>query len=327
MNTDRRKFIAATAATGVALAVGGTLPGLVNAGENKQMVKVGLITDIHHTTKPDTPTRKYSAALDKIKVFIAAMKKEQPDFVVELGDFVDTLAKGTDPNKNLAEIESVFTSYTPHYHVLGNHEFDNLTRDVVLKSLNNTGIEQGKTFYSWDNSGVHFIVLDADYTPEPPHRAYDMNTDEDTFWTWKDTFIPPQELEWLKKDLAATNKPVVVFTHQVLHRVDDQDHTIKNASAVRAILEESGKVLAVISGHDHTGGHANIKGIHYIVMNGNVGVNDYLDWKETSRKNGYDTKLDNQFAVLEITKEGNNNYHIRLNGYGRQASYDLYRTI
>lgn len=327
MNQNRRQFIGATAAIGVALTSGLALPKSGKASEKEPMVRAGIITDMHHTSKADTPTRKYSASLAKMGAFISSMKQEQPAFVVEMGDFVDTLAKGTDPAENIGEIEKLFTSMVPAYHVLGNHEFDNLTRDVVLKAISNSGIPQGRTWFSWDKSGVHFVVLDADYTPEAPHRAYDMNTPEDTFWTWKDTFIPPQELEWLKKDLALTNLPSVIFTHQTLDRVDDQDHNIKNASTVRKILEDSGKVLAVLSGHDHAGGYANIKGIHYIVMNGNVGTNDSRPWSETSKQEGFDTNLDNQFAVLEIFSKGGTQYRIKLNGYGRQASYDLVRTI
>ncbi|WP_035238557.1 metallophosphoesterase [Desulfobacter vibrioformis] len=323
MNQNRRQFLGATAATGVALAAGLTFPGTSRALEEKPMVKAGIITDMHHTSKADTPTRKYSASLSKMETFISSMKQEKPDFVVEMGDFVDTLAQGTDPAKNLGEIETVFTSIGPAYHVLGNHEFDNLTREFVLKAVSNTGISQGRTWYSWDSNGVHFIVLDADYTPKAPHRAYDMNTPGDTFWTWKDTFIPPRELAWLEKDLSATTLPSVVFTHQTLDRVDDQDHNIKNASTVRKVLEDSGKVIAVLSGHDHAGGYANIKGIHYIVMNGNVGTNDSRPWAETSRKEGFDTRLDNQFAVLEIYARGTKQYRIKLTGYGRQASYDL----
>lgn len=327
MSVNRRQFLGATAAAGATLAVGLALPSTGKAGESKPMVKAGIITDMHHTTKADTPTRKYSASQSKMEVFISAMQEEKPAFVIEMGDFVDMLAKGTDPAKNLKEVEDLFCSYGAQYHVLGNHEFDNLTRDFVLQSISNTGIPQGQTYYSWDKDGVHFVVLDADYTPTEPHRAYDMNTPEDSFWTWKDTFVPAEELAWLKKDLAMTSLPTVIFTHQTLDRVDDQDHNIKNASAVRKILEESGKVLAVFSGHDHQGGYANIKGIHYIVMNGNVGVNDSRPWEATSEKEGFDTELDNQYGILEIYKEGTKKYRIKVAGYGRQASYDLTRTV
>jgi alkaline phosphatase len=291
------------------------------------MLRAGIITDMHKTTMADNPIRKYSASLGKMRKFISGMNAVKPAFVIELGDFVDMLGPGTDPAENLREIESVFTSFNgPSYHVLGNHDFDNLKRDFVLKAMTNTGIPQGRTWYSWDAGGIHCVVLDADYTPGN-YRPYDMNTPEDTFWTWKDTCIPPQELEWLRQDLRGSSLPVVVFTHQTLDRVDEQDHNIKNASAVRAVLEESGRVLAVISGHDHQGGYSNIKGIHYIVLNGNVGVSDSRPWDVTSRENGLGAESDNQFSVLEISRDRNGKFGLRLAGYGRQPGYVLERTL
>ena len=134
------------------------------------------------------------------------------------------------------------------------------------------------------------------------------------------------EMEWLKEDLKKTGKPVIVFSHQTLDRVDTQDHNIKNASAVRAALEESGKVLAVISGHDHQGGYSNIKGIHYVVLNGNVGVNDYRTWDVTSSEKGRDVHKDNQFCTLEISRKGKN-YRLSIKGRDRQPSYELERTL
>ena len=58
-------------------------------------------------------------------------------------------------------------------------------------------------------------------------------------------------------------------------------------------------------------------------MNGNVGTNDSRPWTETSRKKGFDTRLDNQCAVLNISSRGTKQYRIKLTGYGRQAFYDL----
>lgn len=311
-----------------ACAAAGVLAGTnsAKAGNDARILKAGIITDMHKTSKADSSTRIYSSATDKMKVFIEAMKKEKPAFIIELGDFVDTLAPGTDPAANLRDIETLFTSFDgPAYHVLGNHDFDNLKREAFLSGVTNTGIEKGKTYYSFDADGVHCIVLDADYTPGK-FRPYDMNTPEDTFWTWVDTIIPPQELEWLKEDLKKTDKPVIVFSHQTLDRVDEQDHNIKNASVVRAILEESGKVLAVISGHDHQGGYSNIKGIHYVVLNGNVGVNDTRTWEATSTEKGRGLHNDNQFCVLEVSRK-DKTYTLSIEGYGRQPSYELERTL
>ena len=302
----------------------GSLPAA--AGEKGSILKASIIIDMHRTSKADSNTRIYSSSMDKMKVFLETVNKEKPRFIIELGDFVDTLAAGTDPAANLREIEALFMSFPgPAYHVLGNHDFDNLKRDEFLSGVTNTGIEKGRTYYSYNAGGVHCIVLDADYTPKD-FRPYDMNTPEDTFWTWVDTVIPPQEMAWLKKDLKSTDKPVLVFSHQTLDRVDEQDHNIKNASAVRKVLEESGKVLAVISGHDHQGGYSNIKGIHYIVLNGNVGVNDTRTWESTSAEKGRGLHDDNQFCMLDIRKNGKT-YTLSPDGYGRQPGYELERTL
>ncbi len=87
------------------------LPAASPAAEATSMVKAGIITDIHHTSKADSATRKYSASLDKLQVFMDTMAAEKPAFIIELGDMVDTLAEGTDPAQNLAEAEKIFTSF------------------------------------------------------------------------------------------------------------------------------------------------------------------------------------------------------------------------
>ncbi len=322
MNQVTMAFLAFS---GIALSLSSPGSGVA---ASQPAIRFGVVTDIHHTNKPDTETRKYSASLPKSSEFVTTMKENQAGFVIEMGDFVDTLAEGKDAAANLAELENEFTSFPgPCYHVLGNHEFDNVTRELFLKSVKNTGIPQGQTYYSWDASGIHFIVLDAGYTNEAPHRAFDMNTPADTFWTWKDAFIPEQEIQWLVQDLQKSKLPTIVFTHQTMDRVDDTDHNIKNASQVRKIFEDDGNVLVVFSGHDHQGGYSNIKGIHYVVMHGNVGVSDYRGWDATSTTNGYDTKEDNQFAMIEVSKTGNKNYTTRIVGYGHQPSYVLENTF
>lgn len=159
---DALKLGAAAAGFGVL-----RMTSVAQARQNSDtLLKAGIVTDMHHTTRADSETRKYSAAMKKMQVFTESMSAVKPAFVVELGDFVDTLSMETEPLKNLAQIETRFASLScPHYHVLGNHDFDNLRRDEFLGNITNTGIEQGQTWYSWDANGIHFVVLDADYTP------------------------------------------------------------------------------------------------------------------------------------------------------------------
>jgi UDP-2,3-diacylglucosamine pyrophosphatase LpxH len=293
---------------------------------NKVIARFGVITDIHHTNKADSTSRKYSVSLEKTQHFVRVMNHRRADFIIELGDFVDTLAGDRDPVENLTEIERVFTNFRgPQYHVLGNHEFDNVYRSDLLPMLNNTGIPKGQTYYSFDANGIHCVVLDADYTVAEPHLAFDMQDPANPFWNWTDAWIPETQLNWLIDDLAAADKPTVVFTHQVMHREITEDHTIKNADVVRGILENDGQVMAVFSGHDHRGEIAFRNGIHYMVLEGNVGMS--LDWFDVSATDGMHPKKDSPFSWIEIRAlqeldfEDIRNYEIRVVGNAQQYSF------
>jgi len=291
------------------------------------IAKFGIITDIHHTNKADSTSRKYSASLEKTAYFVETMNRKKADFVIELGDFIDTLAEDKDPVENLQEIETVFTGFLgPQYHVLGNHEFDNIERAELLPRLNNTGILEGQTYYSFDQNGIHCVVLDADYTVAEPHLPFDLQDPAAPFWNWTDAWIPQEELDWLISDLAASNLPTVVFAHQVLHRDNTEDHTIKNADVVRGILENDGQVLAVFSGHDHRGEVAFRNGIHYFVLEGNVGMS--LDWSVVSPTDGLDPETDCPFTLVTVKEKrkkvfnGMKTYEVSLRGNSQQYTFE-----
>jgi alkaline phosphatase len=273
----------------------------------------------------NTASRTYSAALEKMERFVKVMNRKA-NFVIELGDYVDTLVDDKDSLQNLDEIETIYAGFKgPRYHVLGNHEFDNLSRSDFLDYIRNTDIPAGETYYSYNHNGVHFVVLDADYTVAEPHLPFDLQDPSEPFWNWKDAWIPQQELDWLSADLAANNLPTVVFTHQVVHRETTENHTIKNADVVRKIFEEDGQVIAVFSGHDHRGEVAVRNGIHYFVLEGNVGIS--LDWDQVSPTEGLDPKKDSPFTFVHIeeSKEdsfnGMKTYQVKLVGNAQQYSY------
>jgi len=302
-----------------------TAPIMQPAAYANENIRFGIITDIHHTNKADTAKRKYSCAYTKLQRFIYQMEAEQVDFIIELGDLVDTLECGKEATENLAEVEQVFTSFPgPVYHVTGNHEFDDLPRDLFLNSIKNSGIPQGQTYYSWNSNGVHFIVLDASYTIDPPHKPFDMARPEGPFRNWQDAYIPAAEIAWLENDLQENQLPVIIFTHQTLHNKDTEEHNIKNSSVIRKMLEEDGKVMAVFSGHYHKGDYAAINGIHYLVLKGNVEVHEPGTLAEGGHIIGCDPVTDNQFAVVEISRADNGGMTLSVQGYGHQPSYQFH---
>ena len=118
-------------------------------------------------------------------------------------------------------------------------------------------------------------------------------------FSWLDTWIPEPEQQWLKSDLAAaSNKKTIAFVHQNLH--DEKNaHGVKNAPAIRRILEDAGNVLAVFQGHDHSGGYTKIGGIHYCTLKAMV-----------ERR----TLDNNSYAVVALDAAG----RMKLEGFGRQ---------
>lgn len=155
-------------------------------------------------------------------------------------------------------IEAVMQQFDgPTYHALGNHDMDSVSKAQFLANVENTNIDPGRSFYSFDAKGVHCIVLDANYNPDG--SDYDHGS-----FDWANCNVPDGQLEWLRRDLEASDGPAVVFLHQLL---DGEGNVyVRNAAAVRRILEDSENVLAVFQGHRHSGSYSLINGIHYYTL-------------------------------------------------------------
>ncbi len=228
------------------------IPGDLFA-ESAPLARVGLITDLHYADKDPRGTRHYRETLSKLAEAGDFFAKHRPDFVVELGDLIDAADSMEVEMGYLKRIKREFESVaeTRHY-VLGNHCVDTLTKTEFLGEVG-----QADSYYSFDKGGVHFVVLDACFRSDGV--AYERRNFE-----WTDPNLPPEELEWLGADLASANGPVIVFAHQ---RLDvENKHGVRNAAAVRQILESSGKVLAVFQGHSHQNEHREIGGVHYTTL-------------------------------------------------------------
>ena len=216
--------------------------------------RIGLVTDLHYADKPKNGSRYYRETLEKLEEAVTVFNNERPAFVVELGDLID---KAETVEQELAWLDAVERVYSrtkaKRHYVLGNHCVDTLTKSEFA-----THTGAAKTpHYSFDHAGSHFVVLDACYRSdgEPYGRK---NSD------WQDANIPPSQLEWLQADLAKSSLPVMVFAHQ---RLDASgQHSVRNAEAVRTILEKSGRTLAVFQGHSHKNDYQQIRGIHYVTL-------------------------------------------------------------
>lgn len=216
-------------------------------------LKVGLVTDLHYADKPPAGTRHYRESLGKLAEAAERFGKEKPAFVAQLGDLVDAADSVEAELAYLKRVAKAFEAVSAdRHHVLGNHCVDTLTKDEFPG-----GVGQARAYYSFDRGGVHFVVLDACFRSDG--QPYGRKNSK-----WTDANVPAAELDWLKEDLKGAGKPVVVFAHQRLDVAND--HGVRNAAAVRKVLEGSGRVLAVFQGHSHKNDYKDVGGIHYCTL-------------------------------------------------------------
>lgn len=254
----RRHFLkrSGLVAGGVAAVVS---PLRAAAGGDASKLSFGIVTDAHYADRPGGE-RVYRESLAKMTECVNLMNDKKVDFLIELGDHKDQNMPPVEKKtlEYLDAIEKVFAQFRgPRYHVLGNHDLDSLSKRQFLAHVENTGIPKDATYYSYDCKGIHFVVLDACFNKNL--EPYDHGN-----FDWWQAWIPPEELEWLEEDLASTEKPVIVFHHQLL--CGDGGHMVRNSDEVRELLEANGKVLASFSGHFHRGQYALIEGIHHYTL-------------------------------------------------------------
>jgi alkaline phosphatase len=250
---SRRKFLKLGAAAGLGwLGAGQAL--FANAPAE---FSFGILTDVHYADKDMRINRFYREAIDKLRQSVETFNASRLPFVVMLGDFIDKAPDKTVELKYLAAVREVFSVYRgPKHFVMGNHDLAKLSKAEYLA---NCGAVSADGFYSFDAGGYHFVILDANFRRDG--EAYNAGN-----FKWKDAFIPKPQLQWLAQDLQRANgKKTIAFVHQNLHD-ESSIYGVKNADAVRRILERSGTVLAVLQGHDHKGAHARINGIHYFTL-------------------------------------------------------------
>jgi UDP-2,3-diacylglucosamine pyrophosphatase LpxH len=257
-------------------------------------LSIGLITDLHYGDKPEAKTRFYRETLGKLREAVGRFNAERPAFIVELGDLIDQADSVEQEIGWLQAIEQVFaTAEAPRHYVLGNHCVGTLTKAEFQA---HTGGPR-RSYYSFDEGGVHFIILDACFRSDgEPYQRKNFE--------WTDANVPAGELSWLREDLASTKLPVIVLAHQ---RLDEAaKHSVRNAAAVRAELEQGGKVLAVFQGHSHQNGYQQIAGVHYCTLVAMV----------------EGSGLENSgYAMLDIMPDDS----LRLRGFRRQAPRELRR--
>ncbi len=240
-----------------------------------QPVRFAIVSDLHAQDIPD--------GLERMKAVVDAANHENVEFLIQLGDFV-RLDSAAIPYLK------VWDEYAGEkYHVLGNHDLDRYTKEEYVAGLHMPG-----RYYSFDKGDFHFIVLDGNNLYDgKEYKAYGRaNYYVDSKMR---AFMDPEQLEWLKKDLAATDKRCIIFSHQSI------DTTVNNGSEVRGILEAENercgfqKVALAFSGHTHSNYVKEINGITYVQINSASYV--WIEQPSMTEKR-YPKEINDQYSLL-----------------------------
>lgn len=180
----------------------------------------------------------YKLLLDK------ASKEPNVAFAVHVGDFVP-YGKDEEYRDYLTLIKKYPTLKI--YHAMGNH-------DAVAGGWKRFAKYFGPSYYSFDYENAHFVILNNSFKE----------------------FFDEQQIDWLKKDLASTDKEFkFLFFHKPVFDASGlyEGHTMDSRQMSERMIEifKRYKVDYVVCGHIHGFSTARRDGVNYVITGGGGG--------------------------------------------------------
>lgn len=190
-------------------------------------------SDVHAPSSTSAEVIAEMANLGEIELIPYGVKTPPPSFVVVSGDITEFGAgAGT-----WEEYMSYWKDLTiPVYHQLGNHDGPWSWARSRLRQVH------GAHYWSFDNSGCHFIGLDTS-SPQDPRAT-----------------VSREQILWLGEDLkkVAPETPIFLVIHQPLN-----DSYFGSPYAVAQFLDmlRPYNLVAALIGHGHHANSRNIEGV------------------------------------------------------------------
>jgi 3',5'-cyclic-AMP phosphodiesterase len=221
-------------------------------------MRFALISDVHlgPPARRQGKLRKLTQLSEElVTAFVRRMRDEvNPDLVINLGDVLEDESAERDRERYAQFVSMLREIGKPVLHVAGNHDTINLTPQELCAMWGTSS----ETTYSRDHDGFHFAIL---RTIE--HRGERVE-------------LPESQISWLAADLAATELPCIVLMHHPASEMrldgnrwfEKSPHLCRvvERRALRDVIEQSGKVLAVFNGHVHWNHLDIIAGIPYVTL-------------------------------------------------------------
>ncbi len=266
----RRTFIT-TAGLGILGAATAQRLGLPAERPNRQRVlRIAHLTDIH--VQPELGAGEGMA----VAIEHAHNLKDRPDIILQGGDAImDALAEDKTRTKTqwgLFHKTFAETATLPVRHVIGNHDVWGWSLENPSKAdiaygkdwaKDEFGLREG--YYSYDQAGWHFVVLDSVSYAQGGYTAR----------------LGDAQLEWLDGDLAAVprNTPVCVVSHipilSACTYLDGDNETSGNwqvpgawmhidARKIKDVFSKYNNVRLALSGHVHLQDEVHYLGVKYL---------------------------------------------------------------
>lgn len=255
---------------------------LTACNEKKQSAKTDdsfsfvFMTDIHLKPEMNAPIG-FQMAIDKTNEL-------NPDFVITGGDLVYDAMRG-----GQARCDSLFSLYKemsqgfrmPVYNTLGNHDLFAIYPESPEPETNpdyKYGMFEryfGKTYYSFNHKGWHFVVLNSlDVTEDKKYRGH----------------FHEEQLEWLKSDLEKTDSlmPVVMVSHIPMLSVERQmtgsaGPLIDNVAEVFKMLENKNLKL-ILQGHIHWKESGQVNDSFEFITGGSIAGNGWKGRRHNTKE-------------------------------------------
>ena len=199
-------------------------------------------------------------------------------FIATLGNTIDGNADAKTSSCLLNNILNAFDS-TASVHALKGIRESIIPKDEFMRIA-----EYTMRYRAFDVSDYRCIFLDA--VKDADGRFY----------------IDDEQLGWISRLLGKSHRPAIIFTNIPLAVSPDEDPalTIKNADALRALIEKSNKVALVLQASGPNPAHFVSHGVPYITLSPMC------------------TSDEASFSLISVSSKG-----ISVNGFGAQESYDI----
>lgn len=292
--------------------------------DDQPCLSFGVIADVQYADADDgfnytqTCRRYYRTALRMLDKAVDNWnhdKLNQPQFVLNLGDAFDGLNKRQHTSESaLADVVQSFSKFHgPVYHIWGNHEYYNFSRDYLLKSglysgrLPECRPVQGKAYYSCiPHPKLRILALDTyeisllacrpgtkEYDEAVKYMSVNPNEDknsavglhgEDRRFAEYNGALSDDQISWVEENLQEAKQlkqNVILMGHcSTYGPASDLSCLCWNAPRLLQTLQDHHQVvLCYLAGHDHSGDMGVDKtGIYHVTFPGVLENKDDADF-------------------------------------------------